>query len=239
MAGTLAADDEGVRGLQPAARAQAAAHGPLSVVLPDDDAADSVRARPGWDLYLAKRITRPVQMLAAAAKEIGAGRLDHRVEPETQRRVRLAGRGLQHDGRASWPRASASSIAARFSSSGRTCEVEERRRYIETILERIATGVVSLDADGRVDTINAAASRLLGARRDRSSASRPAAVFERDDLQPLRPLLASARPRARRAGRAGDRAGARGPGAAARGGRHGAGRAMAASRKAPCSCSTT
>jgi two-component system nitrogen regulation sensor histidine kinase NtrY len=33
-------------------------------------------------LYLAKRITRPVQMLAAAAREIGAGRLDHRVEPQ-------------------------------------------------------------------------------------------------------------------------------------------------------------
>ena len=34
-------------------------------------------------LYLAKRITRPVQMLAAAANEIGAGHLDHRVEAET------------------------------------------------------------------------------------------------------------------------------------------------------------
>ena len=32
-------------------------------------------------LYLAKRITRPVQMLAAAADEIGAGRLDHRGKP--------------------------------------------------------------------------------------------------------------------------------------------------------------
>ena len=31
-------------------------------------------------LYLAKRITRPVQMLAAAADEIGAGHLDYRVE---------------------------------------------------------------------------------------------------------------------------------------------------------------
>jgi two-component system nitrogen regulation sensor histidine kinase NtrY len=34
-------------------------------------------------LYLAKRITRPVQMLATAADEIGAGRLDHRVKAET------------------------------------------------------------------------------------------------------------------------------------------------------------
>ncbi len=34
-------------------------------------------------LYLAKRITRPVQMLAVAAKEIGAGNLNHRVVLET------------------------------------------------------------------------------------------------------------------------------------------------------------
>ncbi len=31
-------------------------------------------------LYLAKRITRPVQMLSAAAREIGAGHLEHRIE---------------------------------------------------------------------------------------------------------------------------------------------------------------
>ena len=35
-------------------------------------------------LYLAKRITRPVGMLAAGAREIGAGHLDHRIEPETR-----------------------------------------------------------------------------------------------------------------------------------------------------------
>src|SRR5215475_9042986 len=33
--------------------------------------------------YLAKRITRPMLLLAAAAKEIGAGRLDQRVEPQS------------------------------------------------------------------------------------------------------------------------------------------------------------
>ena len=33
-------------------------------------------------LYLAKRITRPVQMLSEAAKEIGAGHYDHRIEHE-------------------------------------------------------------------------------------------------------------------------------------------------------------
>ena len=33
-------------------------------------------------LYLAKRITRPVLLLSEAAKEIGAGHYDHRIEHE-------------------------------------------------------------------------------------------------------------------------------------------------------------
>lgn len=36
-------------------------------------------------LYLAKRITRPVQQLAEGARAIAAGKLDHRIEPETRR----------------------------------------------------------------------------------------------------------------------------------------------------------
>jgi two-component system nitrogen regulation sensor histidine kinase NtrY len=38
--------------------------------------------------------------------------------------------------------------------------LEERRRYLETILENIGTGVVSADADGRVRTVNSAAERI-------------------------------------------------------------------------------
>ena len=40
--------------------------------------------------------------------------------------------------------------------------MEERRRYTETVLEAVATGVVSLDPLGRITTINGAAERMLG-----------------------------------------------------------------------------
>src|SRR5205823_9198590 len=40
-------------------------------------------------------------------------------------------------------------------------ELEERRHYIETVLEAITTGVVSFDPDGRVTTINRAAARMF------------------------------------------------------------------------------
>jgi two-component system nitrogen regulation sensor histidine kinase NtrY len=141
-------------------------------------------------LYMAKRITRPVQMLAAAAREIGAGHLDQRIEPQS------------HDEFGSLVDAF-NAMASELATSRRRVErgtidlerkhveVEERRRYIEAILERITTGVVSVDAAGSITTINSAAARLL--RLNRQIVGQPAlTAFDRADLQPLGRLLAGA-----------------------------------------------
>ena len=141
-------------------------------------------------LYLAKRITRPVQMLAAAAREIGAGHLDQRVEPQSNDEFGSLVEAFN-------------TMAGELATSRRNVErstielerkhieTEIRRRYTETILERITTGVVSVDAAGAITTINSAAARLLSL--DRAIVGQPArAVFDRADLQPLRALLAGA-----------------------------------------------
>jgi two-component system, NtrC family, nitrogen regulation sensor histidine kinase NtrY len=141
-------------------------------------------------LYLAKRITGPVLMLEAAAREIGAGRLDQRVEPQSNDEFGTLVEAFN-------------AMAAELESSRRTVdrstralerkhlEVEGRRRYIETILERITTGVVSVNAGGAVTTINCAASRLLSL--DASVVGQSArGVFDRADLQPIGALLAGA-----------------------------------------------
>ena len=97
-------------------------------------------------LYLAKRITRPVQLLAAGAREIGAGRLDHRIEPET--RDEFGSLVEAFNTMAGELAASQQKLErSRLDLEQKNAEVEERRRYIETILERIATGVVSIGAD--------------------------------------------------------------------------------------------
>jgi two-component system, NtrC family, nitrogen regulation sensor histidine kinase NtrY len=140
--------------------------------------------------YLAKRITRPVLMLSAAAREIGKGRLDQRVEPQSNDEF-----GSLVD--------AFNSMAGELAASRRKVdrgtielerkhlEVEGRRRYIETILERITTGVVSVDAGGAITTINSAAARLLSL--NRQTVGQPArAVFDRTDLQPLRTLIVDA-----------------------------------------------
>ncbi len=138
-------------------------------------------------LYLAKRITRPVQQLAEGARAIGAGQLDFRLEPETGDEL---GSLVE----------SFNMMAAELGTSRRkleqsqrdlerqNLEVDARRRYIETILERVATGVISLDAQGRVSTVNGAAARLL--RLDASAETRLAVdVFARQDLRALLPLI--------------------------------------------------
>ena len=143
-------------------------------------------------VYISKRIMRPVQMLADGARQIGAGHLDHRIERETKDEF-----GSLVD--------AFNSMAGELALSQRRLErsrhdlertnlnAEGRRQYIETILERIATGVISVDKDGRVITVNAAAARLLGV--SRSSAGQPVArVFGRPDLEPLAALIASLKP---------------------------------------------
>ncbi|MBI3400011.1 MAG: HAMP domain-containing protein [Acidobacteria bacterium] len=141
-------------------------------------------------LYMAKRITGPVQQLAIAAREIGAGRLEQRVEPQS------------HDEFGSLVEAF-NTMASELATSRRRVErstvelerkhleVEGRRRYIETILERITTGVVSVDRAGVITTINNAAARLLGL--DAQIVGQPALmVFTRQDLEPFAKLLARA-----------------------------------------------
>ena len=141
-------------------------------------------------LYLAKRITRPVQMLAAAANEIGAGHLDHRVEPETRDEFGSlieAFNRMAADLSASRRRLERSSIELEQKHQ----DVETRRRYVETILQRIATGVVSVDTSGCVRTFNGAASRLL--RLDATVTGLPVSeVFGAPELKPLQNLIEQA-----------------------------------------------
>src|SRR4030095_8694328 len=58
----------------------------------------------------------------------------------------------------------------------------------ETVLERIATGVISLGADGHIETINGAALRLLEVDRD-VIGSRADDMCQRADLEPLQNLV--------------------------------------------------
>ena len=139
-------------------------------------------------LYIAKRITRPVQLLAAGAREIGAGRLDHRIEPET--RDEFGSLVEAFNTMAGELAASQRKLErSRVDLERKNLQLDERRRYIETVLERIATGVISVGADARIETINTAALRLLDLTADVVGRS-ATEVFAREDLTPLERMLA-------------------------------------------------
>ena len=138
-------------------------------------------------LYLAKRITRPVQMLSEAAKAIGAGHYDRRIEYEGSDEFGAMVEAFN---------AMAGEVAASrrrleragFDLERKHDEGEGRRRYIEAILERIATGVVSIDRSGCIGTINPSALRLLEV--DASVVGSPAVdVFARPDLAVINDVL--------------------------------------------------
>ena len=111
-------------------------------------------------IYLARGIATPIKALAEASNEIARGNLSHRVTTIAEDELALLADSFNQmtaqleDNRSS---IEAGSAALRE----KNLTLEERRNYIETILESLSTGVVSLDEDDRVTTINAAASRML------------------------------------------------------------------------------
>ncbi len=111
-------------------------------------------------LYLARRITEPIQSLAQGTREISSGNLDYRVEVEAGDELGIL---VDSFNQMTFDLKSGKEIIERrnlelFQSNQ---ALMERRRYIETLLHNLTTGVVSLEARGRVTTINRAALQLL------------------------------------------------------------------------------
>jgi len=111
-------------------------------------------------LYLAKRITVPIQALEQGAAAIAAGNLEYRVESEAF--DELAGLIASFNQMTMDLQENEKNIEQTQQSLRRTNEeLDERRRYIETILQTIATGVISLDNNHRIRTMNRAAMEML------------------------------------------------------------------------------
>jgi len=111
-------------------------------------------------LFVAKLVTRPVEALAEATREISVGHLGHRVEvsaaDELGELVTSFNR-MTDELESSRKKIEESAQALADSNT----ELELRRRHIETILESIPTGVLSLDPERRVTHSNVAFGRMF------------------------------------------------------------------------------
>ena len=105
-------------------------------------------------LVLANQIARPIGRLILAAERVRAGDLGVRV-PEMQSEDEVAGLSRAFN------RMTGQLAAQRTELMGAYSQIDERRRFTETVLAGVSAGVIGLDADGRIELPNAAASRLL------------------------------------------------------------------------------
>jgi two-component system nitrogen regulation sensor histidine kinase NtrY len=152
-------------------------------------------------IYLARGIATPIRALAEASKEIARGNLSHRVTTIAEDELALLADSFNQmttqleDNRSS---IEAGSAALRE----KNLTLEERRDYIETILESLSTGVVSLDENDCVTTINAAASRMLRLQATPANERKLESLMGAEDWLVMDRLLR----RARRTGQAAEQA---------------------------------
>ena len=111
-------------------------------------------------LFVAKLVTRPVEALALATREISLGHLGHRVEVSAADELgELVSSFNSMAGELESSRTKIDQSARALTQSN--TELEQRRRHIETILESIPTGVLSLDPQRRVTHSNVAFGRMF------------------------------------------------------------------------------
>ena len=116
-------------------------------------------------MFLSKQITRPVAALADAMDRIATGKYEQRVELITTGEMADLVRSFNHmaaDLEAS--RQLAESSSAQLTAANQA--IEERRRELETIVETIPSGVVTLDGSGTVLQANHGFAALMGLRFD-------------------------------------------------------------------------
>lgn len=112
-------------------------------------------------LFLAKQVTVPIQALAEGTREVSAGNFDYQVPEQAQDELGVLVRSF--NAMTTQLRDNRSQID-QFTRNLQQAvqELERRRQLMETVLENIPTGVVSLDATGAILRGNTAVGRMFG-----------------------------------------------------------------------------
>ena len=106
-------------------------------------------------MFMSKFVTRPVLALAEATEAISSGRLDHRVDvPASDELGKLVNSFNVMAAEIQMKRQQLEASTRELAEANQ--ELEQRRRQIETILDNIPTGVLSLDAALKITHANPA-----------------------------------------------------------------------------------
>jgi len=111
-------------------------------------------------IYLARGIATPIKALAEASNEIARGNLKHRVTTIADDELALLAESFnQMTAQLEENRSRIEAGAAELRDTN--LALRERRNYIETVLQSLSTGVISLDENDCVTTLNASAAQIL------------------------------------------------------------------------------
>ncbi|MGB6429232.1 MAG: ATP-binding protein, partial [Candidatus Acidiferrales bacterium] len=122
-------------------------------------------------LFLSKQLTVPIQALAEATRAVSAGNFDTRVDVQARDELGML---VQSFNQMTAQLADNRRQLDQFTHSLQQAvqELEQRRTLLETILESIPTGVISLSPNGAVRRVNPAGEKMFG------SESRKAGTLE-------------------------------------------------------------
>jgi two-component system nitrogen regulation sensor histidine kinase NtrY len=113
-----------------------------------------------FGIQLAKGITVPFQKLVEGTQEVAAGNLDYKVDVKADDEINILVNSFNQmtddlkSGKIELEKAN-------LNLKETNIELDQRRAHMETVLENIATGVVSIGLDGKINTINKAGASML------------------------------------------------------------------------------
>jgi two-component system nitrogen regulation sensor histidine kinase NtrY len=131
-------------------------------------------------LYLAKGITVPIQRLAEGTHEVAHGNWDYEIESGGDDEI--------------------GTLVSSFNQMTRdlkqiNLELEQRKRFVETLLANIAAGVIAVDPAGKITTWNKAAEEILGVNAADVLGKNQEEIFQAGQLQVMRDILEGVRNR--------------------------------------------
>jgi len=110
---------------------------------------------------LAKELSAPVQALAAGTERIARGDLSVRLEDRSDDELGFLVQSFNRMAE-DLEQSQESVQQANVRLGQQNQELERRGQYIEAVLNNITSGVISMDAEGRIGTVNTAAEDILG-----------------------------------------------------------------------------
>ncbi|XPV76298.1 MAG: ATP-binding protein [Desulfovibrio sp.] len=130
-----------------------------------------------YGFRLAKELTAPVQALAKGTERVSKGDLDVRLEDKSGDELGILVQSFNRmTGDLAQSRAELEHAYETLETQNE--ELERRGYYIEAILNNITSGVISMDTEGRVGTVNLAAQAMLGINPVQLIGQRPLAMLQ-------------------------------------------------------------